>query len=212
MPPPSQPLLPKRQALFEACVPSLKINSPNRAGRFLSRSSLNTFVGRPLGGPWGHGKKAGGERSRPSARTAQTHSSGAEREVDHADPRPEEAFGRAPRGGGGQPQVGAGLELRREAEPLRRARAAITPDPPTPHPGASLRPEELPDRLERPLRASPPSQVRRESGSPVPKAYPHPLRTSRVLRSRPVTPGGGRRGARAAEPPNPGGPGSRRAP
>lgn len=86
--------------------------------------------------------------------------------------------------------MGAGLGLRREAESLRRARAAITPYPPPPPRRVPVS-EELPDRYtgKAPPRFLPP--VGGDSGSPVPNACQHPLRTSRVLQSRPVTQGGG---------------------
>lgn len=115
-----------------------------------------------------------------------------------------------PRAWGGHLQVGAALGLRRELGVPQAGAGCIHTLSPTP--ARPLVPEELPDTLERPLRARFLSPVRGDSGSPVPKAYPHPLRTSRVLQSRPVTQGDGRRGAGAAWPQSPRGPASRRAP
>ena len=157
-------------------------------------------------------KKSRGRALRPSARPAQTHSSwgrGGSR-----------SRGSRTTGGiwGGHRETGEAI--RRWALgsdcPGRRSPSGGRglPSHPTPHPypGAPSVPEERPDTLERPLRARFLSPVRRDSGSPVPKACPHPLWTSLVLQSRPVTLGGGRRGTRAAKPPSPSGPGSRRAP
>lgn len=75
-----------------------------------------------------------------------------------------------------------------------------------------LVPEELADALKRPLLARFLSRVPGDSGSPVPKTYPHPLRTFRALQSRPVMERGGRRGAGVPWPLRPSRPASRRAP
>lgn len=137
---------------------------------------------------------------------------GAQREVALEGPRAEEAFGRAPESLG-RPSAGGRCARTAQGVGVPQAGAGcIHTLSPTPTPARPLVPEELPDTLERLLRARFLSPVRGDSGSPVPKAYPHPLRTSRVLQSRPVTQGDGRRGAGAAWPQSPRGPASRRAP